>query len=89
MLTQQQPPRVSEVTQCDYRYQSFFAPLVLTAGDTSPSVRINMPQAQAILKQAFYILDQHELGHVALACPPRAAHSCRNAQPVAGARAGG
>ena len=55
-------PEVAVVTASDYKYKSFIAPVA----DAEECVaQMESPKIQAIMKQAFYVLDQHALGHVA------------------------
>ena len=67
MITNIEIPDVTVVTANDYRYKSFIAP-VADAQEGGP--QMDSPKIQGIMKQAFYVLDQHDLGNVALACPP-------------------
>ena len=64
MLTNTDTPEVVVVTASDYTHKSFITP----AADAREG--LDSPKIQAIMKQAFYVLDQHDLGHVALASPP-------------------
>lgn len=71
MIANTEVPEVCEVTASGYKYGSFIVPIAPATPGTTPNDRMDMPQIQAIMKQAFYVLEQHELGHVALACPPK------------------
>ena len=67
MITNTEVPEVNVVTASGYKYKSFIAPVADAQGGV---LQMDSPKIQAIMKQAFYVLDQHELGHVALACTP-------------------
>lgn len=78
MIANTKVPETTEVTPCGYKYKPYIVPISLSGisgnaeyEDASPGDQVNAPQIQAIIKQAYYLLEQHVLGHVALACAPR------------------
>ena len=74
MIANTKVPDLTVVTASGYRYKSFLTPISPTPSKDAPvggDEHLAMPQIQAIMRQASIVMEQHELGHVALACPPR------------------